>query len=122
QETRKGIANYFNPMQLAQEQPQARGVSNAEVAVDRDPDSKNVNGELNVSASGGSGDVQAQQSPTGQDLFQDPYDILERLAKRASTGDDTDPKSRVSSGPQTTEESGAAIADGTELRDPFDPT
>jgi chemotaxis protein MotB len=121
QETRKGIANYFNPMQLAQEEPQARGVSNAEIAVDRDPDSKNMNGELDVSASGGSGDVPVTQVPTGQDLFQDPYDILERLAKRASTGNDTDPKTRVSSGPQSFEESGAAIADGTKLRDPFDP-
>lgn len=121
QQTRKGIANYFNPMQLAQDSPQPKGVSNAEIAVDRDPNSKNVNGEQSVSASGGSGEVKAQQTPTGQDLFQDPYDILERLAERASTGDTKAPESRAHRGPLTSDESGTAINDGAALRDPFDP-
>lgn len=121
QQTRKGIANYFNPMQLAQDAPQAKGVSNSEIAVDRDPDSKNVNGSKNVSASGGSGEVKSQQTPTGQDLFQDPYDILERLAERASTGDTKAPESRADRGPLSSDEAGTAINDGAALRDPFDP-
>lgn len=119
--TRKGISNYFNPMQLAKQEPQAKGLSNAEIAVDRDPRSKNMSGTKRVSAGGGSGEVKVQQTPTGEDLFQDPYDILERLAERASTGDAAKPEPRASRGPQSTDEVGTALVNGTALRDPFDP-
>ncbi|MCV0371380.1 MotB family protein [Filomicrobium sp.] len=119
--TREGISNYFNPMQLAEDEPQAKGLSNADKPVDRDPNSKNMNGSQKISASGGAGELKVQQTPTGQDLFQDPYDILERLAQRASSGDETKTEPRADRGPQTTDDHGTAMADGQAFRDPFDP-
>jgi len=120
-EVRQGIATYFNPMQIAKEEPQAKGLSDAQVSVDRDPDAKPLEGKQKISTSGGSADLNVEMAPTGQDLFQDPYDILERLAKKASQGDATKAEPRADRGPQSTDESGSAIVDGAAYRDPFDP-
>lgn len=120
-EVRQGIATYFNPMQIAQEEPQAKGLSDAQVSVDRDPDAEPLEGKQKISRSGGSANLNVEMAPTGQDLFQDPYDVLERLAQKASKGDATKAEPRADRGPQSTDESGSAIVDGAAYRDPFDP-
>lgn len=120
-EVRQGISSYFNPMQIAQEEPQARGLSDAQVSVDRDPDAKPLEGKQKIATSGGSADLNVEMAPTGQDLFQDPYDVLERLAQKASKGDASKAEPRADRGPQSTDESGTAMVDGAAFRDPFDP-
>lgn len=120
-EVRQGISTYFNPMQIAQEEPQAKGLSDAQVSVDRDPDAEPLEGKQKISRSGGSANLNLEMAPTGQDLFQDPYDVLERLAQKASKGDATKAEPRADRGPQSTDESGSAIVDGAAYRDPFDP-
>lgn len=120
-EVRQGISTYFNPMQIAQDEPQAKGLSDAQVSVDRDPDAEPLEGKQKISRSGGSANLNVEMAPTGQDLFQDPYDVLERLAQKASKGDATKAEPRADRGPQSTDESGSAIVDGAAYRDPFDP-
>src|SRR5690606_2987215 len=73
-----------------------------------------------IITSGGSANLDVEMAPKGQDLFQDPYDVLERLAKKASKGDVTKPEPRADRGPQSTDESGSAIEDGAAYRDPLD--
>src|SRR5690606_9982807 len=80
-----------------------------------------LEGKQKISRSGGSADLNVEMAPTGQDLFQDPYDVLERLAQKASTGDATKAEPRADRGPQSTDEQGSAIVNGAAYRDPFDP-
>jgi chemotaxis protein MotB len=120
-DVRQGIATYFNPMQIAQEEPQAKGLSDAQVSVDRDPDAEPLEGKQKIITSGGSANLKVEMAPTGQDLFQDPYDVLERLAQRASKGDATKADPRADRGPKSTDEVGSATVDGPAYRDPFDP-
>lgn len=116
-ETRKAIANYFNPVDLAASVSEVKGVNDPSDKSDRgtsaegrEPSAlKNTVGE-----STGAGDDR-QQGDRERQAFQDPYAVLTRLARDSdpSPGGPPPPAAGVVGSPGT----GA----GDVSRDPFDP-
>lgn len=120
-ETRSTVANYFNPVQLAESTPDRKGLKepkkNApESSVDSDQDAKPSEG---TGAEMGGKAPQTQKSRFKESaLFQDPYAILAKLAAEAEHDRPQDtPGADLTLG--DTGEPG--LNGGEAYRDPFDP-
>ncbi len=122
-EQRVSVANYFNPIKLADISPTRKGVEEPEetIATDKSEGSKSVTPTPSESANAGSslkmtGDAAHAAKPRFPEsvLFMDPYAILAKLA------DDDKPKDKAPpSATETDAESGAPRT--STVRDPFDP-
>lgn len=118
-ETRESVANYFNPIQLAESTPDRKGL--------QDPQGNSPESESQIKKSTGSesdnnekgGTAPQTQKPRFKEgaLFQDPYAVL---AKIASELDESSPTVATTDlGFAESNEEG--ITGGSAYRDPFDP-
>ncbi|MFG1480411.1 flagellar motor protein MotB [Xanthobacter sp. V4C-4] len=117
-ETRKAIANYFNPVDLAANISAVKGVNDPEDAVQTgtSADGKTTSSLKNtVGHESGAGDDR-QQGDKERAAFQDPYAVLKRLAGEA----DPSPGGAPSSAAGDLGSPGTGAGDVN--RDPFDPT
>jgi len=119
-ETRTSVANYFNPIQLAESTPDRKGL--------QDPQNNAPESEDEVkkpSSSQGSGEDKGGTAPRTQKprhkegaLFQDPYAVLAKLAAEA----EQDRPENTPGADITLGDSGELGVNGGEAyRDPFDP-
>jgi len=119
EETKAGVANYFNPVQLAQSTPNKKGLEDPQnVPPDNETDSKKE-GKEKGSGEGTGGKSQQLRKPRFKEgaLFQDPYAVLARIA------DEIEPNPHDTLGADVTpgESDVPGLNAGEAFRDPFDP-
>ncbi|PLW75515.1 MotB family protein [Cohaesibacter celericrescens] len=135
EETRKDIAQYFNPVKLAEMTPHQKGLQDPEEAAPKPDDTANeegkkFNGKSNTpstprkfSADGGrvekTGTTNFKNLPTYSEaeIFSDPYGILNRIMASAQQMEKQESPSEGAS------DNDGKIGNkgGAALRDPFDP-
>ncbi|WP_114943975.1 MotB family protein [Microvirga calopogonii] len=119
EKTRSGVANYFNPVQLAESTPNKKGLDDPQNVP---PDNKTDNdkdGKEKGSGEGTGGKSHQLRKPRFKEgaLFQDPYAVLARIADEPEvTPYDT---LGADATPGDTEVPG--LKAGEAFRDPFDP-
>ena len=82
EETRSGVANYFNPVQLAESTPNKKGLDDPQnVPPDNETDNTK-DGKEKGSGEGTGGKSHQLRKPRFKEgaLFQDPYAVLARIA------------------------------------------
>jgi chemotaxis protein MotB len=119
EETKSGVANYFNPVQLAQSTPNKKGLDDPQnVRPENETDNKKE-GKEKGSGLGTGGKSQQLQKPRFKEgaLFQDPYAVLARIA------DEIEPNPHDTLGADVTpgESDVPGLKGGEAFRDPFDP-
>lgn len=115
-ETRTSVANYFNPVKLAQSTPDRKGLKeprNTAPGAEIDAENKTTPFKGNVEEEMGLSRHIRQPRFKENALFQDPYAILAKLAAESE---------RTSQPSQKQDDSASTKASGGESeRDPFDP-
>lgn len=117
-ETRKAIANYFNPVDLAANISDSKGVNDPK---DESPKGTSADGKESSSLKNsvghgtGAGDDR-QQGDKERSAFQDPYAVLKQLAH------DSDPSPGGPPPPAAGSAGSPGTGAGDVTRDPFDPT
>lgn len=117
-ETRKAIANYFNPVDLAANVSEVKGVNDPE---DKSAAGTSADGKAETSLKNtvgretGAGDDR-QQGDKERAAFQDPYAVLKRLAGDAEPSPGGAPTSAAG------DIGSPGTGEGDVNRDPFDPT
>lgn len=119
QNTRTSIANYFNPVQLAETTPNKKGLDEPQnVPPEGVPDPKK-SGHEKGSGEGTGGQSHQLQKPRFKEgaLFQDPYAVLARIAT------EIEPRPQDTLGADATpgDSDVPGLAAGEAYRDPFDP-
>ncbi|WP_230533116.1 MotB family protein [Microvirga roseola] len=119
QNTRASVANYFNPVQLAQSTPNKKGLEEStDMPPDGMPDAEKA-GKEKGSGEGTGGKSHQLQKPRFKEgaLFQDPYAVLARIAA------DIEPRPQDTLGADATpgESEVPGLTSGEAYRDPFDP-
>ncbi|WP_246498261.1 MotB family protein [Microvirga soli] len=119
EETRSGVANYFNPVQLAESTPNKKGLDDPQnVPPDNETDNTK-DGKEKGSGEGTGGKSHQLQKPRFKEgaLFQDPYAVLARIA------DEIEPTPHDTLGADVTpgENDVPGLKAGEAFRDPFDP-
>ncbi len=117
-ETRKAIANYFNPVDLAENVSDVKGLHDPKDDSDKgtSADGKEQSALKNSVGHGtGAGDDR-QQGDKERAAFQDPYAVLKQLAH------DSDPSPGGQPPPSSGSEGSPGTGAGDVTRDPFDPT
>lgn len=116
-DVRKAIANYFNPVSLADSISDRKGLNDPEDVKDAgtSADGEQMSSLKNTTGDGtGPGD-DLQQGPHEKALFQDPYAVLAEIVANAPPNAPTSPDQAVG-------ESGVpGTGSGDAHRDPFDP-
>ena len=117
--TRASVANYCNPVQLAQSTPNKKGLEEPQdVPFDGKADEKKT-GREKGSGEGTGGKSHQPEKPRFKKgaLFQDPYAVLPRIAA------EIEPKPQDTLGADTTpaESEVPGLMSGEASRDPFDP-
>ncbi|MGY2047716.1 MotB family protein [Methylobacterium sp. JK268] len=125
-ETKSAIADYFNPVRLADMTPERKGLRDPTgQASDSGEPMKRQEGKDEGKSGGKDGGKDAQAGSSGSAsrtkeaaLFQDPYAVLAKLAAEADAerpGDASSPDAAVAVDGQP------GVAGGEAARDPFDP-
>lgn len=119
QETKAGVANYFNPVQLADSTANRKGLEDPQnVPPDRETDDREK-GREKGSGLGTGGQSQQLQKPRFKEgaLFQDPYAVLAKIAE------EIEPNPHHTLGADVTpgESDIPGLNSGEAFRDPFDP-
>ncbi|WP_201829855.1 MotB family protein [Microvirga zambiensis] len=119
EETRSGVANYFNPVQLAESTPNKKGLDDPQnVPPDNETDNTK-DGKEKGSGEGTGGKSHQLRKPRFKEgaLFQDPYAVLARIA------DEVEPNPHDTLGADVTpgESDMPGLKAGEAFRDPFDP-
>ncbi|MBJ6123931.1 MotB family protein [Microvirga sp. BT325] len=119
EETRSGVANYFNPVQLAESTPNKKGLDDPQnVPPDNETDNTK-DGKEKGSGEGTGGKSHQLQKPRFKEgaLFQDPYAVLARIAE------EIEPTPHDTLGADVTpgESDVPGLKAGEAFRDPFDP-
>ncbi|WP_018260414.1 MotB family protein [Methylobacterium sp. WSM2598] len=118
-ETKSAIADYFNPIRLAEMSPEKKGL--------RDPtNAPSDSGEPGKTGESKGGEGKGKDSSTSGSasrakeaaLFQDPYAVLAKLAAEA---DAERPGDASSADAVTVQEGKPGVTGGEAARDPFDP-
>jgi chemotaxis protein MotB len=115
-DTRKALANYFNPVYLAEDPTSEKGLNDPQevkkmgTSADGEKDSalKGTQGE-------GTGPGKDLQGAQERALFQDPYAVLAEIVT------ETDPKTPTSPDAAIGESGATGTGSGDATRDPFDP-
>jgi chemotaxis protein MotB len=119
EETKAGIANYFNPVQLAQSTPNKKGLDDPENVQPENETDNHKPGKEKGSGQGTGGKSQQLQKPRFKEgaLFQDPYAVLAKIA------DEIEPNPQDTLGADVTpgESDVPGLNGGEAFRDPFDP-
>ncbi|MCB5177753.1 MotB family protein [Microvirga lenta] len=119
-ETRTSVANYFNPVQLAESTPDRKGLQDPQ---NNAPESED---EIKKGASSkGEGEDKGGTAPQTQKprfeegaLFQDPYAVLAKLALEA---EQDRPQDTLGADVATGDSTEPGVQGGEAYRDPFDP-
>jgi len=119
QETKAGVANYFNPVQLADSTANRKGLEDPQnIPPDREVDDREK-GREKGSGLGTGGKSQQLQKPRFKEgaLFQDPYAVLAKIAE------EIEPNPHHTLGADVTpgESDIPGLNSGEAFRDPFDP-
>ena len=119
EETRSGVANYFNPVQLAESTPNKKGLDDPQnVPSDNETDSTKA-GKEKGSGEGTGGKSHQLQKPRFKEgaLFQDPYAVLARIADEI----EATPHDTLGADVTPGESDVPGLKAGEAFRDPFDP-
>ena len=119
EETRSGVANYFNPVQLAQSTPNKKGLDDPQnVPPDNETDNTK-DGKEKGSGEGTGGKSHQLQKPRFKEgaLFQDPYAVLARIADEI----EATPHDTLGADVTPSESDVPGLKAGEAFRDPFDP-
>ncbi|MBF9195892.1 MotB family protein [Microvirga sp. BT290] len=119
EETRSGVANYFNPVQLAQSTPNKKGLDDPQnVPPDNETDNTK-DGKEKGSGEGAGGKSHQLQKPRFKEgaLFQDPYAVLARIADEI----EATPHDTLGADVTPGESDVPGLKAGEAFRDPFDP-
>jgi chemotaxis protein MotB len=115
EKTISGLATYFNPVPLTDRTTTQKGIQDmSQGGTGKNSDRKPANyRELDGNSPPKNASV--INTPTDEGLFSDPYNILTKLASKASK------MTLPTSGGGIRQDGDASAADGTAFRDPFDP-
>ncbi|MFC1460413.1 MotB family protein [Microvirga arabica] len=119
EETRSGVANYFNPVQLAESTPNKKGLDDPQnVPPDNETDNTQ-DGKEKGSGEGTGGKSHQLQKPRFKEgaLFQDPYAVLARIADEI----EATPHDTLGADVTPGESDVPGLKAGEAFRDPFDP-
>jgi chemotaxis protein MotB len=119
EETRSGVANYFNPVQLAESTPNKKGLDDPQ-NVPPDNETENTkDGKEKGSGEGTGGKSHQLQKPRFKEgaLFQDPYAVLARIADEI----EATPQDTLGADVTPGESDVPGLKAGEAFRDPFDP-
>ena len=119
EETRSGVANYFNPVQLAESTPNRKGLDDPQnVPPDNETDNTK-DGKEKGSGEGTGGKSHQLQKPRFKEgaLFQDPYAVLARIADEI----EATPQDTLGADVTPGESDVPGLKAGEAFRDPFDP-
>jgi chemotaxis protein MotB len=119
EETRSGVANYFNPVQLAESTPNKKGLDDPQnVPPDNETDNTK-DGKEKGSGEGTGGKSHQLQKPRFKEgaLFQDPYAVLARIADEV----EATPHDTLGADVTPGESDVPGLKAGEAFRDPFDP-
>ena len=119
EETRSGVANYFNPVQLAESTPNKKGLDDPQnVPPDNETDNTKV-GKEKGSGEGAGGKSHQLRKPRFKEgaLFQDPYAVLARIADEV----EANPHDTLGADVTPGESDMPGLKAGEAFRDPFDP-
>jgi chemotaxis protein MotB len=119
EETRSGVANYFNPVQLAESTPNKKGLDDPQnVPPDNETDNTK-DGKEKGSGEGTGGKSHQLQKPRFKEgaLFQDPYAVLAKIADEI----EANPHDTLGADVTPGESDMPGLKAGEAFRDPFDP-
>ncbi|MBM6580025.1 MotB family protein [Microvirga sp. BT689] len=119
EETRSGVANYFNPVKLAESTPNKKGLDDPQnVPPDNETDNTK-DGKEKGSGEGTGGKSHQLQKPRFKEgaLFQDPYAVLARIADEV----EATPHDTLGADVTPGESEVPGLKAGEAFRDPFDP-
>jgi chemotaxis protein MotB len=119
EETRSGVANYFNPVQLAESTPNKKGLDDPQnVPPDNETDNTK-DGKEKGSGEGAGGKSHQLQKPRFKEgaLFQDPYAVLAKIADEI----EANPHDTLGADVTPGESDMPGLKAGEAFRDPFDP-
>jgi chemotaxis protein MotB len=119
EETRRGVANYFNPVQLAESTPNKKGLDDPQnVPPDNETDNTK-DGKEKGSGEGTGGKSHQLQKPRFKEgaLFQDPYAVLAKIADEI----EANPHDTLGADVTPGESDVPGLKAGEAFRDPFDP-
>ena len=119
EETRSGVANYFNPVQLAESTPSKKGLDDPQnVPPDNETDNTK-DGKEKGSGEGTGGKSHQLQKPRFKEgaLFQDPYAVLAKIADEV----EANPHDTLGADVTPGESDVPGLKAGEAFRDPFDP-
>ncbi|MCG7392043.1 MotB family protein [Microvirga sp. ACRRW] len=119
EDTKVGVANYFNPVQLANSTSNKKGLDDPQnVPPERETDNKN-DGREKGSGQGTGGKSQQLQKPRFKEgaLFQDPYAVLAKIADEI----EANPHDTLGADVTPGESDAPGLNSGEAFRDPFDP-
>jgi len=119
QETKAGVANYFNPVQLADSTSNKKGLDDPQnVPPERETDN-NKKGREKGSGLGTGGKSEQLQKPRFKEgaLFQDPYAVLAKIAEEI----EPNPHDTLGADVTPGESDVPGLKSGEAFRDPFDP-
>ncbi|MGO4526287.1 MotB family protein [Microvirga sp. 2MCAF35] len=119
EKTRSGVANYFNPVQLAESTPNKKGLDDPQnVPPDNETDNTK-DGKEKGSGEGTGGKSHQLRKPRFKEgaLFQDPYAVLARIADEA----DVTPYDTLGADATPGDTEVPGLKAGEAFRDPFDP-
>jgi chemotaxis protein MotB len=124
QSQRESVANYFNPIKLAETSPSRKGLNDPAKA-DPDAAEPHENKQDSRESPAAGSEVRRGDSPTAEKpphydekvLFRDPYAVLSEIV---STSDDASGRHRMGGAVANAQEEG--MKGGEAYRDPFDPS
>lgn len=119
EETRSGVANYFNPVKLAESTPNKKGLDDPQnVPPDNETDNTK-DGKEKGSGEGTGGKSHQLRKPRFKEgaLFQDPYAVLAKIADEA----EANPHDTLGADVTPGESEIPGLKAGEAFRDPFDP-
>jgi chemotaxis protein MotB len=118
-ETRAGVANYFNPVQLAQSTSNKKGLDDPQNVPPDNTSDNTKDGKEKGSGEGTGGKSHQLQKPRFKEgaLFQDPYAVLAKIADEA----EANPQDTLGADVTPGESDTPGLKAGEAFRDPFDP-
>jgi chemotaxis protein MotB len=119
EETRSGVANYFNPVKLAESTPNKKGLDDPQNVPPETETDNTKDGKEKGSGEGTGGKSHQLQKPRFKEgaLFQDPYAVLARIADEV----EVTPHDTLGADVTPGENDVPGLKAGEAFRDPFDP-
>ncbi|WP_243374155.1 MotB family protein [Microvirga solisilvae] len=119
EETKAGVANYFNPVQLANSTANKKGLEDPQNVKPENESTEKKEGREKGSGEGTGGKSNQLQKPRFKEgaLFQDPYAVLAKIADEI----EANPQDTLGADVTPGERDDPGLNGGEAFRDPFDP-